>query len=94
MIGGMSDGVPCQLIAASLSGFTACIFGSPVDVMKTRIMNAPKGMYSSPIDCVVQTMKNEGPTAFYKGFGPNVGRLCAFNTLIFLIFEQVKNACA
>jgi len=87
MIGGMSDGVGCQIIAASMSGFTACIFGSPVDVMKVRLMNAPKGMYSSPLDCFMQTLKNEGPTAFYKGFGPNAMRLCSFNTLIFLIFE-------
>lgn len=85
----LSDGVPCHLTCACAAGFTACIFGSPVDVLKTRIMNAQPGQYSGPLDCVYQTMK-EGPGAFYKGFGPNVSRLAAFNCALFLTFEQVK----
>lgn len=85
----LADGVPCHLLCASGAGFTACIFGSPVDVLKTRIMNAAPGQYGGPLDCVYQTMK-EGPAAFYKGFGPNVGRLSAFNCCLFLTLEQVK----
>ena len=37
----LKDGVPCHLLFASMAGFTAVIFGSPVDVLKTRVMNAP-----------------------------------------------------
>jgi len=39
----LADGVPCHLLCASSAGITACVFGSPVDVMKTRIMNATPG---------------------------------------------------
>lgn len=85
----LSDGIPCHLLCACGAGFTACVFGSPVDVLKTRIMNATPGQYAGPLDCVYQTMK-EGPSAFYKGFGPNAGRLSAFNCALFLTFEQVK----
>jgi hypothetical protein len=53
----MKDGVPCHLACASLAGFTACIFGSPVDVLKTRVMNAEAGRYSNPLDCAYQTLK-------------------------------------
>ena len=53
----MKDGAPCHLTCASLAGTTACIFGSPVDVLKTRIMNAPSGMYGGPLDCFYQTLK-------------------------------------
>ena len=41
--GFMKDGIPCHLTCASMAGFTACVVGSPVDVLKTRIMNAAKG---------------------------------------------------
>jgi len=36
----MKDGVMCHMTCASAAGFTACCVGSPVDVLKTRIMNA------------------------------------------------------
>lgn len=39
----MEDGVPCHLVSSAVAGFTACIVGSPVDVLKTRLMNAKPG---------------------------------------------------
>lgn len=39
----MEDDVPCHLLCSSIAGFTATIIGSPVDVLKTRIMNAKPG---------------------------------------------------
>lgn len=49
-------------------GFAATIFASPVDVIKTRYMNSPKGQYAGAIDCTMRMAKQEGFTAFYKGF--------------------------
>jgi len=40
----------------------AVIFGSPFDVVKTRMMNSLKGTgnsYKNPLDCVIKTLKNE-----------------------------------
>ena len=85
----LADGVPCHLLCACGAGLNAAIVGSPVDVLKTRIMNAAPGQYAGPLDCVYQTFK-EGPAAFYKGLGPNAGRLSAFNCVLFLTLEQVK----
>ena len=39
----MEDGVPCHLVSSSIAGFTAAVVGSPVDVLKTRLMNAKVG---------------------------------------------------
>lgn len=39
----MEDGVPCHLVSSAVAGITACIIGSPVDVLKTRLMNAKVG---------------------------------------------------
>lgn len=41
--GYLTDGIPLHLTCATMAGITACIVGSPVDVLKTRTMNAPKG---------------------------------------------------
>ena len=36
----LEDNILCHLVSSSIAGFTAAIIGSPVDVIKTRIMNA------------------------------------------------------
>lgn len=90
--GWLQDGIPCHLVCGSLAGFNACVVGSPVDVLKTRIMNAAPGQYAGPLDCLYQTIKTEGFGAFYKGFTPNVMRLAGWNCCMFLTLEQVKKA--
>lgn len=36
----MQDNIYCHLISSSIAGFVAAVVGSPVDVIKTRVMNA------------------------------------------------------
>jgi solute carrier family 25 (mitochondrial uncoupling protein), member 8/9 len=86
----LNDGTPCHLVCGSLAGLNAVIVGSPVDVMKTKMMNAPIGTFKGPVDCFMQTWKSGGVGAFYAGFGPNFGRLASFNCVCFLAFERVK----
>jgi len=90
----MKDGMPCHLTCASMAGFVATVIGSPLDVLKTRIMNAPSGKYKGPLDCIGQTFKNEGFGAFYKGFVPNVIRMSGWNCCMFITLEQVKKHLA
>ena len=85
------DGTPCHLASASLAGFAAVCVGSPLDVVKTRVMNAPPGVYKNPLDCVIKVASKEGPTAFYKGFIPNVARISGWCCVMFLTFENIKN---
>lgn len=47
-------------------------------------------IYSSTVDCLVQTVKSEGPLALYKGFIPTWMRLGPWNIIFFVTFEQLK----
>jgi solute carrier family 25 uncoupling protein 8/9 len=89
---GMEDGIPMHLLSGLGAGFVACCVGSPVDVIKSRVMGDSIGKYKGFADCVVQTVKQEGMLAFYKGFIPNFGRLGSWNVVMFLTLEQVKKA--
>lgn len=62
-----ADNMPCHFTAAFGAGFCTTVVASPVDVVKTRFMNSGTGQYSSAINCTLTMLKNEGPTAFYKG---------------------------
>ncbi|XP_032114929.1 mitochondrial uncoupling protein 3 isoform X1 [Sapajus apella] len=63
----LTDNFPCHFVSAFGAGFCATVVASPVDVVKTRYMNSPPGQYLSPVDCMIKTVAQEGPTAFYKG---------------------------
>ncbi len=36
----MKDNIYCHFLCSAVAGFMATVIGSPVDVIKTRIMNA------------------------------------------------------
>ncbi|KAI8556832.1 hypothetical protein RHMOL_Rhmol05G0286000 [Rhododendron molle] len=88
-IPGFTDNVVTQLLSGLGAGFFAVCIGSPVDVVKSRMMG-DSSAYKNTLDCFVKTLKNDGPLAFYKGFIPNFGRLGSWNVIMFLTLEQAK----
>ncbi|GER25678.1 mitochondrial uncoupling protein [Striga asiatica] len=85
---GFADNVLTHVVAGLGAGFFAVCIGSPVDVVKSRMMG--DSGYRGTIDCFFKTLKTEGLVAFYKGFLPNFGRLGSWNVIMFLTLEQVK----
>lgn len=90
--GYFKDNVVTHLVSGLGAGFFAVVVGSPVDVVKSRIMGDTQGQYKNILDCFVKTFQRDGPLAFYKGFIPNFGRLGSWNVVMFLTLEQAKNA--
>ncbi|XP_066935047.1 dicarboxylate carrier UCP2-like isoform X2 [Clytia hemisphaerica] len=86
----MQDGVPLHFVSALGAGFITVMVASPVDVVKTRYMNSATGSYKNPIHCAVSLLKNNGVTAFYKGFIPSFTRLGSWTIVFFLSYEQIK----
>lgn len=60
---------PASLIAGSAGGMCQVIAGNPLDVLKTRAQLAAPGQYKGTLDIALQTFRNEGILAFYKGEG-------------------------
>ncbi len=86
----MQDRTPMRIICAFAAGVTACVIGSPMDVIKTRLMNKNMG-YTGFGNCISRVMREEGAMTFYAGFTPNCMRLALFNVVIFLTFEEIKD---
>ncbi|CAH9109303.1 unnamed protein product [Cuscuta epithymum] len=87
-IPGFTDSPFTHLLAGCGAGFFAVCIGSPVDVVKSRMMG--DSIYKNTIDCLYKTLKFEGPFALYKGFLPNFTRLGLWNAIMFLTLEHVK----
>jgi solute carrier family 25 uncoupling protein 8/9 len=72
------------------AGFVAVCFGSPMDVIKTRLMNKTPGQATSFFRIIPEVLFKEGPLAFYKGFQANFLRLGSWNVAMFVALEQIK----
>ncbi|OWF50193.1 mitochondrial uncoupling protein 3-like [Mizuhopecten yessoensis] len=86
----LSDSLPCHFVAAFGAGFCATVVASPVDVIKTRFMNAEEGRYKGALDCAIKMFNENGFRTFYKGFTPSFIRLGSWNVATFVCYEQIK----
>ncbi|KAL4503410.1 hypothetical protein ABPG72_001016 [Tetrahymena utriculariae] len=89
----MKDNIFCHLFCSSVAGFVAAVVGSPVDVLKTRIMNSSSGsgkQFNGVLDCIVKTYQEDGIRAFYKGFNANAQRIVTWNICMFVTLQQIR----
>lgn len=84
------DGPYIHFIASVVSGLVTTTATSPVDVIKTRIMNATQGQYNGPVDCLTKLLRNEGPRALFRGWLPNYLRLGPHFIISLPLYEQIR----
>lgn len=87
--GVFKDNITTHFTASFLAGGVATLITMPLDVMKTRVMNAPPGTYSSLMACA-KDIASTGPMGFFKGFIPAFVRLGPHTILTFIFFEQIR----
>uniref|UniRef100_A0A3Q2C9U4 Solute carrier family 25 member 14 n=1 Tax=Cyprinodon variegatus TaxID=28743 RepID=A0A3Q2C9U4_CYPVA len=90
----MGDTILAHFISSFTCGLAGALASNPVDVVRTRMMNqrvlSGSPMYKGTLDGLMQTWRNEGFFALYKGFWPNWLRLGPWNIIFFITFEQLK----
>lgn len=100
LMGVFGNHVSNHFISSFIASLGSAIASTPIDVIRTRLMNQKKlrkqvsnagcRIYAGSIDCLVQTVKNEGPLALYKGFIPTWVRMGPWNIIFFVTYEQLK----
>ncbi|ELT98454.1 hypothetical protein CAPTEDRAFT_124865 [Capitella teleta] len=83
------DNMITHFSASFMAGAVATLITMPLDVMKTRVMNAPPGQYAGLGDCA-KDIARSGPMGFFKGFIPAFVRLGPQTILTFMFFEQLR----
>ncbi|XP_059804350.1 mitochondrial dicarboxylate carrier isoform X2 [Hypanus sabinus] len=84
----LSDNVFTHFLSSFIAGGCATFLCQPLDVLKTRLMNA-KGEYRGVGHCLLETSRL-GPLGFYKGFVPAAIRLVPHTVLTFVFLEQLR----
>ncbi|EEQ91142.1 mitochondrial carrier protein [Blastomyces dermatitidis ER-3] len=57
-------------VAGVFSGIAKLSVGHPFDTIKVRLQTTKSAQFSGPLDCLLKTVRNEGPRALYKGASP------------------------
>ena len=76
-----------------MAGICGQLTGNPMDVIKTRMMN-DGAKYGTPINCVKDLLRTEGPLGLYKGVKPGLARCCSFNTSFFFGVGFIRSQLA
>ena len=80
------------VLAAFVCGGVSTVVSCPLDVVKTRIMNAAPGTYRGPNDCFMQLVRAEGLASMWKGIVPTYQRQALWNGIFWVALENVQRA--
>ncbi|XP_063240890.1 uncharacterized protein LOC134541398 [Bacillus rossius redtenbacheri] len=86
---GFSDGLGTHFLSSLTAGAVATTLTQPLDVLKTRTMNAKPGEFQGLWSIVVYTARL-GPLGFFKGYVPAFVRLGPHTILTFVFMEQLR----
>lgn len=86
----VEEGMPLHIVCSMIAGVVSATVTSPADVIKSRIMNDHAKVYSSAMDCLIKTVRNEGFMTLYAGWVPNWSRLGPHSLITFLVLEQLR----
>ncbi|XP_054160669.1 mitochondrial dicarboxylate carrier-like [Oppia nitens] len=84
------DNMLTHFTASTLAGAVATTFTQPLDVLKTRLMNASPNEYKSVSHCIGLLFKQSGFAGFFKGYVPAFIRLAPQTILTFVFLEQLR----
>lgn len=87
--GYFTDNLTTHFLSSLSAGAIATSLTQPLDVLKTRMMNAKPGEFSSLGAVIIHTAKM-GPMGFFKGYVPAFVRLAPQTILTFVFLEQMR----
>ncbi|CAH1956501.1 unnamed protein product [Acanthoscelides obtectus] len=83
------DNMTTHFLCSLMAGGIATSLTQPLDVIKTRAMNAKPGEYKNVLAIVLHIAKL-GPLGFFKGYVPAFVRLAPQTILTFVFLEQLR----
>ncbi|CAH1390669.1 unnamed protein product [Nezara viridula] len=86
-----TDNSTTHFLSSLGAGGVATTLTQPLDVLKTRAMNAKPGEFKGLMDIAIYTAKL-GPLGFFKGYVPAFIRLAPHTILTFMILEQLTES--
>lgn len=80
-----------DFVSGSVAGVAVTIVGHPFDTIKVRLQTQKDVKFRNGIDCLVKTMRIEGPRALFKGMAGPLTTLPLLNALVFWSYGLAKS---
>ena len=90
--GGGLNGVSLHFCASVVAGFAIATTTAPIDFVRSRIMVARTLSAiepASPYRVLIDTVREEGPRALYRGFGAQWARTAPYTCIQYVCWEQL-----
>lgn len=84
-----NDDAITHVLASTIASVIATTLTQPLDVLKTRAMNAEPGEFPTLWSLIANTAKS-GPCGFFRGYMPAFIRLGPHTVLMFVFLEQLR----
>jgi len=81
-----------DLIAGTIGGASGIVVGHPIDTVKVRLQ--VDRSYKGITDCVLKTLRLEGPSSFFKGVVAPVLGAAPINAVVFVTYGGVMRLAA
>lgn len=76
----------------AISGMATVFTTMPFDVVKTRMQSlGGRTRYRGTIDCLLQTIREEGARALWRGSTMRLGRLTFSGAITFTVYEEITS---
>ena len=86
------EGPLLHVLASVVAAFLSSTFSVPADFVMTRYQAGPQmgHHYVSVVDCASTLLREEGPTAFFRGWTPLFVRVAPLYICYLPVYEQVR----
>lgn len=89
--GVFKDDYITHVLASMMASTTGTTLTQPLDVIKTRFMNATTGDYKGIRDVAASVYRDYGLIGYFRGFTPALVRLMPQTVLTFVFLEKMTN---
>lgn len=79
------------MLSGAVAGVVSATAMSPLDVMKSRLMVSGGGSVGA---LAAHMLRTEGAGAFFRGWGPSLGRVVGYNVVLQVMLGQVRHMAA
>ena len=87
---GVPDSTGLHVVCSQISAVVSTIVTAPADMLKTRVMGDRVGAYAGVLDCLKQTLQQDGLLSLWRGALPSFLRLGPHFIMTFPLYESLR----
>jgi len=86
----LPPGAITMVCSTAIASVVACSASLPLDVIKNRFQNSSTGKYTGMIDCLVKSVRAEGPMILWRGLTPALIKLTPYTIISLTLLEKIS----